>query len=89
MKSHEWRDRDENDEIRLVRAVHHAGDWQIEVRLKTDPAFVRLDPIPLDLLRELRDVLAAKYRRGRVPHEHLVQLEAMVEFAETGKEPPR
>lgn len=84
MRSHEWRDRTDDGETRLLRAVHHGGQWSVEARLKSDPAFVRLDPIPLEDLRMLCQVVSDKYRRGRAPHEHVLQLQAMLEKAEAG-----
>ena len=82
MGRHEWRERTEEGETRLVRAVHHAGRWTLEARLKSEPAFVALDPIPLDDLHELRDVIARKYQRGRVPREQLLALDALIEERE-------
>lgn len=86
MRRHEWRDENEDGERRLVRATHHGGRWRVQARLKSDAAFAELDPIPMDILHTLRDVLADKYRWGKVPHEQLVKLDALIE---NGGVPPR
>ncbi|RKY20482.1 MAG: hypothetical protein DRQ55_07555 [Planctomycetota bacterium] len=86
MRVHEWRDRTEDGELRLVRAAIHAGRWSLSTKLKSEQHFTLLDPPPLDLLIDLRDVLEGKYRRGRVPHEQLGQLDAIIA---NGGVPPR
>ena len=82
MHVHEWRDRTDADELRLVRARRHGGRWRITARLKSEQAFVELDPPPLSDLLALVDIMAGKYRRGRVPHAHLIEVEALVEQAQ-------
>lgn len=79
MTRHEWRERTDDGELRLVRVTHHAGRWAFEARLKSEPAWTPLDPPPLDDLHELHEVLARKYRRGRVPHAQLLALEALIQ----------
>lgn len=81
MRSHEWRDHDEHGEQRLLRARQHAGRWQLEARLKSDSGFQRLDPPPLHDLEMLLEIVSAKYRRGRAPHEHIAELQALVDAA--------
>ncbi len=82
MRWHEWRDRTDDGELRLVRAVHHGGIWRAEARLRSEPEFTALDPIPLEDLETLLGIVEDKYRRGRAPHEHVVQLQGLVEEAE-------
>lgn len=82
MRSHEWRDRTDDGELRLVKAEHHGGRWRILARLKSEPAFVELDPLPLHDLEILLGVVEGKYRRGRAPHEHLAQIQGLIEEAE-------
>ena len=81
MRHHEWRDRTEDGELRLLRASHHGGRWRVEARLKSEEDFVELDPIPADDLEVLLDVVENKYRRGRAPHEHVIQLQGLLDEA--------
>ena len=78
MIKHEWRERTDAGEVRLLRAKHHAGKWTLQARLKSEPDWTTLDPPPVDDLEELREVIDAKYRRGRVPHELLRELDELI-----------
>jgi hypothetical protein len=82
MRWHEWRDRTEGGELRLVRAVHHGGTWRAQARLASETEFAELDPIPLEVLETLLEIVENKYRRGRAPHEHIARLQQLVEEAE-------
>ena len=82
MAKHEWRERTESGEQRSVRASHHAGKWTFEARLKSEPSWTLLDPVPLDDLRELLDVIERKYQRGRLPHDQIVKLRELIEERE-------
>jgi len=84
MRWHEWRDRTEDGELRLVRAVHHGGIWRVQARRASETDFADLDPIPLEDLETLLEIVENKYRRGRAPHEHIAQLRELVEEAERG-----
>ena len=78
MTRHEWREQTDSGELRLVRVSHHAGRWQFQARLKSESGWTTLDPPPLDDLHELREILARKYTRGRVPHHQLLALDALI-----------
>jgi hypothetical protein len=82
LRWHEWRERTDDGELRLVRAVHHGGHWRVESRLKSEFGFQRLDPISSEDLSTLLEIIQNKYRRGRAPHEHIAQLKTLVEEAE-------
>ncbi len=81
MPVHEWREDTDEGEVRCVRATRNGKHWTLEARLKSEPDWTVLSPPPLDDLQELRDVLWRKYQRGRVPHDHVLQLDAMIEEA--------
>jgi len=85
MTRHEWRDRDEDDAPRRVRARLFGGRWTLHARRPGEPGWTELSPPPLDDLYALRDVLWRKYRRGRVPHEQITALDALI--ARRGGEP--
>lgn len=76
--THEWHDRDDDDVLRYVRARLFGGRWTLHARTKDAPEWVELSPPPLDDLHALRDVLWRKYQRKRVPHHHVVALDALI-----------
>ena len=82
MRTHEWRDRTDEGEVRLVRGINHGGHWRIEARLKSELSFQELDPPPLEDLEALLEIVENKYRRGCAPHEHIEQIVSLVEQAE-------
>jgi hypothetical protein len=79
MKHHEWHDRDETaGERRYFRAAKFGRRWTVLTTLKSEPDWHRLDPVPLPVLEALRDLLANKYQRRRVPYEDVVAIDGMV-----------
>ncbi len=81
MKKHEWRENTAEGEIRLVRVTQHASKWQLQSRLKSDAEWTKFPVIPLDDLETLREILWKKYQRNRVPHEHVLEVDALIEAA--------
>ncbi|MGI9474534.1 MAG: hypothetical protein ACR2NZ_23555 [Rubripirellula sp.] len=81
MKKHEWRETTEEGATRLVTASHHAGKWQLRSRLKTDAEWTEFPVILLDDLETLHEIISNKYRRNRVPHSHVLEIEALIEAA--------
>ena len=71
MKKHEWREKTEEGETRLVTATRHAGKWQLQSRLKSEDEWTKFPEIELDDLEALLDIVERKYQRNRVPHEHV------------------
>jgi hypothetical protein len=78
MKKHEWREKTDAGETRLVTVTRHAGKWQLRSRLKSEDEWTKFEKIELADLEELHDVIARKYQRNRVPHEHVLEVEAMI-----------
>lgn len=78
MSRHEWRERTDDEEIRLVRVSRFGGRWRWEQRFKTEAGWTVLDPIPESDLLRLREVLDGKYRRGQVPFEHLAEIDRLL-----------
>ncbi|MFT7464218.1 MAG: hypothetical protein ACI9EF_002567 [Pseudohongiellaceae bacterium] len=78
MNKHEWRDRTDDGELRKVRATHHGGNWRMQVRLASDDGWNDLDPAPSADLSVLLDVLEGKYKRNRVPHHQLQQVQLLL-----------
>jgi hypothetical protein len=85
MKKHEWRETTEEGETRLVTATRHAGKWQLRSRLKSDPEWTNFPAIELDDLETLHDIISKKYQRNRVPHAHVLEIEALIAAAKPRK----
>lgn len=81
MKRHEWRDDGEGGMCQY-RATHHAGRWEFHTLLESDEDWVLHDPIPVEYLRRLREVLFRKYQRRRVPFEQIEQIDQMIQEAQ-------
>ena len=79
MKFHEWHEKDdEAGERRYFRAGKFGKKWHVKTTLKSDEDWEDLNPVPLPILEELRQQLANKYQRRRVPYEDVVAIDAMV-----------
>jgi hypothetical protein len=85
MHKHEWRENTEEGATRLVTATRHAGKWQLRSRLKSESEWTEFPVIPLDDLETLHELISNKYRRKRVPYDHVLELEAMVKAARLRK----
>ncbi|OYV06856.1 MAG: hypothetical protein CFE26_04095 [Verrucomicrobiales bacterium VVV1] len=59
MESHEWRERTDEG-LRYFRANYQGGRWTFLTTLKTDPDWEIVHPVPVELWRELRDILWRK-----------------------------
>jgi len=78
MKKHEWREKTEDGEVRLVTASRHAGKWQLQSRLKTETEWTRFPKISLEDLESLREIIWNKYQRSRVPHGHVLEIDKLI-----------
>lgn len=78
MESHEWHERTDEGK-RFWRATRHAGRWSFQTTLKSEPAWTRIDPVPTELWRTLRELLWRKYQRRRCPWEHIAQIDKWLE----------
>jgi hypothetical protein len=79
MISHEWHDRDdEAGERRYFRAEKFGRKWRVRTTLKSDPDWEELNPVPQEVLAELRGILMNKYQRRRVPYEDVVDVDKLV-----------
>lgn len=81
MKKHEWRETNDDGEVRLVTATRHGGKWKLRSRLKSESEWTEHPVIPLDDLESLHDIISRKYQRKRVPLEHVLELESLIEAA--------
>lgn len=80
MQKHQWREEGEdgNDDKKFFRATYHAGKWELYSKIKGDEEWVHHDPIPVELLEKLRDVMWNKYQRGRCPHKLVTKIDKML-----------
>ena len=78
MKKHEWRERTEDGEVRLVTASRHAGKWQLQSRLKTETEWTKFPKISLEDLESLREIIWNKYQRNRLPHEQVLEIDRLI-----------
>ena len=85
MKKHEWREKTEEGEIRLVTATRHGGKWQLRSRLKSELEWTNFSAIEHDDLETLHDIISKKYQRNRVPHGHILEIEALIAAAKPRK----
>lgn len=81
MKKHEWREKTEEGDVRLVTATRHAGKWQLQSRLKSEDEWTKFEKIELDDLETLLDIIERKYQRNRVPHEQVKEIETLIAAA--------
>lgn len=81
MKKHEWREKTEDGETRLVTATRHGGKWKLRSRLKTESEWTDFPKIELEDLETLHDVISRKYQRNRVPHAQVLEIEALIAAA--------
>ena len=81
MKKHEWREKTEDGQTRLVTATRHAGKWQLRSRLKSEDEWTDFPTIDLDDLETLHEIISNKYHRNRVPHGQVLEIEALIAAA--------
>lgn len=77
-KLHVWKTRTDDGRRREVRAQLFGGAWTLQAKLDDEDEWTTYAEPPLDDLIALRNALADKYRRGRVPREHLSALERAI-----------
>lgn len=86
MKKHEWREKTEEGETRLVTATRHAGKWQLQSRLKSEDEWTKFAKIELDDLETLHDIISRKYQRSRVPYEQVQEIESLIAAAQRSQQ---
>ncbi len=84
MKKHEWREKTEEGETRLVTATRHAGKWKLRSRLKSEDEWTEAAKIELEDLETLHDIISRKYQRSRVPYEQVLEIEKLMAAAQPG-----
>ena len=82
MITHAWRERTEDGELRFVRATKHGAAWTLQSKLKSEEHWTMHDPIGLDDLNQLRDVIQRKYQRRRATLADMQHIDDLI--AEAG-----
>lgn len=77
MQKHQWREENEEGK-KMFRATYHAGEWKLYSQMKDDDEWEQHDPIPVELLEKLREVMWNKYQRGRCPHKLVTKIDKML-----------
>ncbi len=82
MKFHEWHERDpETRSMRYYRATKFNKKWTVMTTLQTEDEWTTYNPVPLEVLEEMRTVMLNKYQRRRIPYEDLLVVNQMIEDA--------
>ncbi len=77
MQKHQWREENEEGK-KMFRATYHAGEWKMYSQMKDEEEWDHHDPIPVELLEKLREVMWNKYQRGRCPHKLVTKIDKML-----------
>ena len=77
-QAHEWRDRDEENRVRIVRAQWDGRKWNFRFTLKTEPDWHEVETPTLEMLEALRDVLWRKYQRKRLSWKFVEDLDKII-----------
>ncbi|MEM7205171.1 MAG: hypothetical protein AAF628_33260 [Planctomycetota bacterium] len=81
MSKHEWREPAEDGDVRLVTATRQSARWTLRSRLKSESEWTEHQPIDLDDLESLREVLWNKHQRRRVPYEFIGEIDRLIDAA--------
>jgi len=81
MKRHEWKEQTEHG-VRWLRASRHGGKWSLQCRDAGEETWRAEEPISRESLVALREILFRKYQRRRLPYEHVVEIEKLMETTE-------
>ena len=79
MTTHEWRERDEDNNLVFYRAKHHSGAWTFHARPKSEERWTHYDTPPLELVEAFREVLWNKVQRRRAPEKQIEEIDKLVE----------
>jgi hypothetical protein len=77
MESHEWNERTDEGK-RYYRATFHAERWTFHTTLQKDPDWERLQDVPEEVWRTLREILWRKYQRKRLPWERVAAVDKIL-----------
>lgn len=85
MKKHEWRETTDEGQTRMVRVTRTSNQWKLQSKLKSDEEWTYVPAISLEDLETLREVIANKHQRRRLPYEHVLEVDALIAAAKRRK----
>lgn len=77
MQRHQWHE-DEGEGRVYYRATYHAGEWRLSSQPDGEEVWTEHDPIPVELLQRLREVVWNKYQRKRCPYKLVEKIDKML-----------
>lgn len=77
-QAHEWRSRDEDGTVNIIRAEWDSRQWHFKVTTKKDPEWHDLGMPAIEHYEALRDVLFRKYQRNRAPWKLIEDLDGVI-----------
>jgi hypothetical protein len=75
---HEWRERQEDGRVRIVKAAWDSRVWNFSETYKVLPDWTELPNPSIADYEALRDVLFRKHQRNRVPLRFLEHVDALL-----------
>ena len=77
-QTHEWRSRDADGVVHIIRAEWDSREWHFQVTTKKDPEWHDVPQPTLEQFEELHDVLQRKYQRNRNSWDHVEHVEKIL-----------
>jgi hypothetical protein len=77
-QQHEWRSRDEENQVVIIRAEWDSIKWNFTYTTKKDPEWHDLPTPLLHHFEELREILFNKYQRRRLPWRFVEELDTHI-----------
>lgn len=78
-QSHEWRERQEDGRVRIVRAQWDTRKWSFTETFKDADTWSKVAAPTIEDYESLRDVLWRKYQRKRTPWRFIEDLDKLLE----------
>jgi len=75
---HEWRERQEDGRVRIVKAAWDTRKWNFSDTYKDLPDWSDIESPTIEDYEALRDVLFRKHQRNRVPLRFLEHVDAVL-----------
>ena len=82
-QTHEWRSRDEEGTVHIIRAEWDSRQWHFLTTTKKDPEWHDVTHPTLEHYEALRDVLFRKYQRNRNSWSYVEDLDKIIASMQT------
>jgi hypothetical protein len=77
-QTHEWRSRDEEGTVHIIRAEWDSRQWHFLTTTKKDPEWHDVTAPTLQHFEQLRDVLMRKYQRNRNSWSYVEHIDKII-----------